>query len=659
MRIGMFSDAYLPDINGVVSSIATLKAALEKLGHTVFVISNHKGVAAEYDEENHILRLPGIEWKKMYGYKMSSPIQIAGEEYVRKMDLDVIHVHTEVGIGVFARQTAKKLHIPVVYTYHTLYEDYMHYVNPRHIPTIDKYGKKAIRFFSRQAGNGPQAVIAPSNKTKKALERYGVITPIYIVPTGIDLSEFKRENLDADRIRATRAACGMREEDHVVVFVGRIAKEKCIEMPIESLKYTQDRSIKLVIVGGGTDMKFYQDLVKSYGLEDRIHFTGRIDKQDIAYYYSAFDAFVSASLSETQGMTYLEALASEVPVFGRRDEVLDGLVEEDVTGYYFDDAHELAEKFDRFFAKSEAEREAMRPACLEKTKPYDTELFANKVLAVYKQAIDDYNMAYIVDKMHFLDDFVQLTVRRKRSNAEPMNILVPEEDVYAMKISVNTMLDSYYIENYLAMQEFYKAFRIEKRRVAAQDYTCYEIKRHCMMYLNLEEDLADAIVATLSERNLLDDRRYAENKAEVWQAYGMSKKKIRMRLRKKGVPEEYIDLAVDTLPDDIEEENARNMAKSLVRTIHAQSQRNGRQSLIRKLVNKGYTYDIAKKAGESVTLDLDEKEALQEAIEKAKRLYASYEDESKRLQKIRLYCMRKGFTSSQIEEELESEATND
>ena len=138
MRIGMFSDAYLPDINGVVSSIATLKTSLEKMGHTVFVISNHKGTHIEYDEEQRILRLPGIEIKKMYGYKISSPIQFAGEDYVERMNLDVIHVHTELGVGFFARSIAKKLHIPVVYTYHTMYEDYTHYVNPGNFEKIDK-----------------------------------------------------------------------------------------------------------------------------------------------------------------------------------------------------------------------------------------------------------------------------------------------------------------------------------------------------------------------------------------------------------------------------------------------------------------------------------------------------------------------------------------
>ena len=103
MRIGLFTDAYLPDINGVVSSVATLKHALEELGHTVFIITNHKGTKIVEDEDGHILRLPGLEIKKFYGYKMSSPLQFSADAYIERMDLDVIHIQTEAGVGKFGR----------------------------------------------------------------------------------------------------------------------------------------------------------------------------------------------------------------------------------------------------------------------------------------------------------------------------------------------------------------------------------------------------------------------------------------------------------------------------------------------------------------------------------------------------------------------------
>lgn len=654
MRIGLFSDAYLPDINGVVSSIATLKAALEKLGHTVFVVSNHNGINVKYDAENHILRLPGLEVKKFYGYKMSNPIQLRGEEYIRKMDLDVIHVHTEMGIGLFARQMAKKYNIPLVYTYHTLYEDYLHYVNPKDFQTVDQAGRRVVRYLSKLAGNGPMAVIAPSNKTKKALQSYGVKTPIYIVPTGIDLSDFLKKNLDAEKIQAVRQSLGLSDEAHTVVFVGRIAKEKCIEMPIEALSKVKDDNLHLIIVGGGTDLKFYQNEAKELGIEERVHFVGKIPREEIPYYYSAFDCFVSASLSETQGMTYLEALASGLMVFGRRDEVLDGLVEEGKTGYYFDDAQELAAKLDAYFTLPKAQREAHVLDCVAKTEQYNTELFAQKVLAVYQQAIDDYHMAYRVDKILFTkDDFVRLSVARKK-DTEEIKILIPDSDFFELKISKGTILDAYTVANYQSMQNLYEAFSKVKRRVILNDYTSYEVRQYCKKKLNLEDDEIDGFVHDLKEAHLIDDRQYALEKTLVWNSYGQNKLQIKKKLLKAGIAKYLIEEALQQISDEDEEGNAYEVAKRLVKGLSAQSQNVMRQTLIHKLVKKGYSMEVATRVGQSIELNLDEQKALQDALKKAQRLYAS-KSGNEQFQKIRLYCMKRGFSSAQIDEALEGD----
>lgn len=659
MRIGLFSDAYLPDINGVVSSVATLKGALEKLGHTVFVISNHKGTRADYDEQEQILRLPGLEMKKMYGFKMSSPIQVSGEEYVRHMELDVIHVHTEMGIGLFARQVAKKLDIPLVYTYHTLYEDYLHYVNPMDLPSVDKYGRKVVGYLSKVIGNGPMAVIAPSNKTKKALQGYGVSTPIYIVPTGIDLSDFSRRNLDADRIADVRQSAGVLPEDHVVVFVGRIAKEKCIEMPIEAVSLSKDPKLHLVVVGDGPDMKYYQKLTETLEIIDRVHFTGRVAKKDIPYYYSAFDCFTSASVSETQGMTYLEALAAGLPVFGRRDEVLDGLIEEGKTGYYFDSAQELESKWASFFVKTREEMRAMAPNCIKKTEAYDTNLFAHKVLSVYQQAIDDYHMAYQVEKIDFNNhDYVTLTVRRKCDN-ENVKIRIPDEDFFNLKISVHTVLDAYTVDTYQSLQSYYEGMIKVKKRLMNADYTSYEIRQYCLKRLDMDMETSDSVVRNLVEMHLIDDHRYALDKSLYWHSCGYNKREIRKRLMKAGIQNEWIDQALLQLSEENEEMNALVMAKRLKKGLKAQSNRLMRQTLINKLIKKGYSVEVAHRIGESMEFDENEQEALMQAVAKANRLYASYPDERQRLQKIRLYCMKKGFHTSQIDEALEAEYQDD
>lgn len=653
MRIGLFTDAYLPDINGVVSSVATLKQALEDLGHTVFVISNHKGTKIVEDEKEHILRLPGLEIKKFYGYKMSSPLQFSADTYIEKMDLDVIHIQTEAGIGMFGRQMAKALHIPIVYTYHTLYEDYTHYFNPLEFDSVEKIGKSVIRTFSRVVANGSQAVIAPSEKTKQALIQYGVIAPIYIVPTGLDLSEFDRKNLDEQRIQSIRKDLGFTKEDHIVVFVGRIAKEKAIEIPIEAVSKNKDEHLHLVIVGGGTDMDYYKDLAAKYNVSNRVHFTGKIAKEDIAYYYAAFDCFVSASLSETQGMTYIEALASGLLVFGRRDEVLKDLIDEGKSGYYFDDAKELSEKWDDFFSKSKVERDSLRSYCVSKTAPYTLSMFAHKALSVYNQAIDDYKRAYHVEKIKMADDFVRLTVVRD-CDKEPVKVMIPTDDFFDLKITKNTMLDAYLIDNYMDMQLFYKAYELMKKRVLSNDYTSYQMVQYGKKYLGLDEDQAYEIARMFMDRHWINDEAYAFDKAQAWHSYGQGKLQIRQKLKKAGIEEDLIEKAMASLDEETERSNATKLARRLAHSLKEQSLRMQRQTLVNKLVAKGYSIEIARQVSETIELDEDDDEALQRTISKAKRLYATF-DQPRRNEKIIAYCIRKGFNISTIKEALEGD----
>lgn len=652
MRIGLFTDAYLPDINGVVSSVATLKEALEKKGHTVYVVSNHKGTNIVM--EDHVLRLGGLELKKFYGYKMSSPIQIGAEKYIRDMNLDVIHVQTEAGVGIFARQMARQLHIPLVYTYHTMYEDYTHYVNPLDIETIEKMGRKAVQSLSRMLGNGAQAVIAPSEKTKQALIQYGVTTPIYIVPTGLDLSLFEKDKLDQERIEHLREEIGLRKEEHVVVFVGRIAKEKSIDMPIRAIAKSSDPHLHLVIVGGGTDEDYYKEIAAQCNVEDRVHFLGKKPKEQIAYYYAAFDCFVSASLTETQGMTYLEALATGLPIFGRRDEVLSELLEEGQTGYYFDDEEELLRKWETYFSLSDQEKQEMQVQCVEKTKPYSTSMFASKALAVYEQAIDSYHRAFTVEKVKMVDDFVKLTLKRD-SDEEPVTLRLPVDDYFDLKIALRTELDAYIVEDYLAMQNYYKAYSILKKKAFQKDHTVYQIKKTAMRKLDLSQEEAESIVEEFEKRHWIDDRQYALDKVQVWSTYGYGKKKIASKLKEAGVAQSYIEEACAQVEQEDELNAAMKSAQRIMATIREQSDRLKRQTIIQKLISKGYSVDVAKQAGDSIELDGDEKEALYLSLKKAKRMYASLE-EPKRTNKIRIYCLRKGFSVMQIDEVLESES---
>ncbi len=646
MNIGIFTDSYLPDINGVVTSVVTLKGALEQLGHTVFIITNHQGPKTIYDPEERILRLPGVELKRLYGYTMSSPINFAGS-YIEAMDLDIIHTQQEFGVSLYGRQIAKELGIPQVYTYHTMYADYTHYINPLDISNVDKAGKWVVKNFSKRMGNGVQGVIAPSRKTKDALLSYGVKAPIYIVPTGLDLDEFRPEHIDPKDCRDLKAHLGLSDEDHVLVFVGRLAKEKSLEMPIEAVALSKDERLHLVVVGSGTDEDFFKSVAQKHGVQDRVHFIGKVPRSHIPYYYASFDGFVSASLSETQGLTYIEALASGLPVFGRRDEVLYDLVEEGKTGYYFDNAEELVEKMDAFFSQERMARQKKRALCVEKSVPYSREMFGSKILAVYEQAIDDYRHTFVVDRVRIKDDFVELTVSRK-SDPEPVKLLVTLDDFFDLKMAKGAKLDAYLISGYLDLQEYYHAYGFMKRKVLTKDMTCFEVKQYVKRHFELDEAKTGQLVSEFVQNGWLNDRRYAFDKADYWHGLGNSKKTITSKLMKAGISSQLIYEALNELDDAQELANARAMAERIKNTLKMQSSRLKKKNVVHKLVMKGYSVDVANTVIEEVDLDEDDSLACKAALKKALRLYSSL-DADRRDTKVMQYCLRKGFSKEQIE----------
>ena len=427
MRIGLFTDTYLPDINGVVSSVVTLQTELEKHGHEVFVIANHKALTSKWD--GNVLRLPGLELKWLYGYKLSTPFHQSAKEEIRKLKLDIIHVHTEFGVGMFGRIVAKYLNIPVVSTYHTMYEDYTHYLIPFENEEVDRVGRRIVGSVSRVFAENVQAMIAPSEKTKETLLKYGVTTPIYIIPTGLSFEKFNVENIDAERVCQIRQSYGIKEDEKLVVYVGRIAQEKSIEIPIEGFRYVKNPKIKMMIVGGGPQLEELKELARSYRLQERIIFTDKVENDEVPYYYACADCFVSASLTETQGMTFIEALACGLPVFARPDEVLEDLVFENESGFLFDTGKEFAQKLEDYMGRAKEEQERLHIRAKECVKKYDADVFYSKVLSVYFQVLDDFQDAYEVTKVKMLDDYVRIYVMNDKED-EPKKLMIDLEEYF-------------------------------------------------------------------------------------------------------------------------------------------------------------------------------------------------------------------------------------
>lgn len=390
MRIGIFSDTYFPDINGVVSSIVTLQKVLEEHGHDVFIIANRPYFLQSSFEKN-VYRLPGVKIKKLYGYVLTSPIHFAAYVKIRNMNLDLIHVHSDFGVGIFARIIGNLQNIPVVFTYHTAYEDYTHYFNFLDLKSVEKVSKRVISGISKQLGNRSSAIIAPSKKTKEMLLRYGVTKDIYVVPTGLDLEKFRRRPVDSEMISRVRKEMGIQDNECLIVFVGRIAKEKSIDLVINgfSLIDQEKYPCRFLIVGGGPEVKNLIEIVKQLNLEKSVLFTGMKPSEEIAKYYHAANVFVSASLTETQGLTFIEAMASELPVFARPDQVLENLVIEGCTGFYFETSSQLALGLQEYMQLNDKEKEDLKRNAKLKSDEYDSEIFYHSIMSVYEKVLSN------------------------------------------------------------------------------------------------------------------------------------------------------------------------------------------------------------------------------------------------------------------------------
>lgn len=188
MNIGMFTDTYFPQVNGVVTSITLLKKALEKEGHKVYIFTPSDPNAVSFLEHNDVFRIPSLPFPSFPERRIAIGGLFKLSKKVKELNLHVIHTHTEFSIGLIGKVLAKKYHIPIVHTYHTLYEDYLHYIGNGKVITPSMV-KKAIQLFCRNTDK----LVVPSEKTKQVLESYELIREIEVIPTGIDFEQFKKK----------------------------------------------------------------------------------------------------------------------------------------------------------------------------------------------------------------------------------------------------------------------------------------------------------------------------------------------------------------------------------------------------------------------------------------------------------------------------------
>ena len=391
MRIGLFTDSYVPSVNGVITSVETLKKALEQKGHTIYIVTvGHDSKTYDYDEKEKILRIPGIPLG-IYDYRMSSIYPLKVINWIKSWDLQLIHSHTELSMGIFARLFAKQYNIPLVHTYHTMYKDYTWYVS-RNVKFFDMGCKKAVEYISKfYCDNTADAFIVPTVKTYHLFrDEYHYDKDIYIVPTGLDASRFYKENSDKLKVTRLRRYLGYKRKDFVMLFVGRLAQEKNVTFLFDIIEKTKNKNIKLLVVGYGPDEENYKKEVKERGLEDRIKFTGKVAWIDMPNYYHVSNAFITASTTETQGLTVIEALAASLPVICIDDDDFKSAVVDNFNGRIFKDEKECIEIVEEL-STNKLELDNLTDKAEGSVKKYSLSSFADSVLEVYKVAIIKHN----------------------------------------------------------------------------------------------------------------------------------------------------------------------------------------------------------------------------------------------------------------------------
>ena len=384
MRIGIFSETYTPYISGLVTSEIMLKTALEKLGHEVYVVTaNLESFHYEYDEKEKVLKIPGIP-TGIYDSRLTSIYPIKAINKIKSWNLDVIHSQTEFAIGSFARLFAKQYNIPIVHTYHTMYEDYVHYITKGH---FNKSSKKIVEYLTKfYCDKTITELIVPTKKAYDLFKKkYNVERNIHIIPTGIEIERFFRENIKIKKINELKHQFKIKRNDFVLIFVGRIAEEKNIPFIIDVMSQLKKKNIKLLIIGDGPDKEKYEQYTKEKQT-DNIIFTGKVPWDDIPIYYCLGSAFISASTTETQGLTIIEAMAASLPALCIDDESFNGTVVNDLNGYLFKNKKECEKVILKLY-ESKKLTTYLSNGARSSAEKHSSKYFAEQVLEVYKKAI--------------------------------------------------------------------------------------------------------------------------------------------------------------------------------------------------------------------------------------------------------------------------------
>ncbi|MCF8094604.1 MAG: glycosyltransferase [Desulfobacteraceae bacterium] len=385
MNICMFTNTYLPHVGGVANSVSRFEEDLKKLGHRVLIVApTYPDNVEKNPEGSGVLRVPAIQNFNGSDFSVRLPIPFIIDEKIDEFAPDVIHSHHPFLLGYGAVRAAYRRRLPLVFTHHTLYEEYTHYVSSQS-PKMKKFVVKMSTAYANMCTH----VVAPSKSIADLIKKRGVNTPVTEIPTGVDCEYFQT----GDGLRF-RKSFGIPEDVRVIGHVGRLAHEKNLDyLSGAVMEYLQrDDRAWFLVVGEGPDKALIEKAFAERGVNKRLVTAGKQSGQFLIDAYHAMDLFVFSSKTETQGMVIAEAMAAATPVIALDASGVREVVNDRTNGRLLEgDASEseFADAMEEFF-KNDKKMDARQKAALRTARRLDRFNCARRLSDLYDSVCNNW-----------------------------------------------------------------------------------------------------------------------------------------------------------------------------------------------------------------------------------------------------------------------------
>ena len=381
-KVLITTDLYTVTTNGVVTSVQNLFDELTANGHDVRILTISDNLHSH--KEGAVYYIRSVPLKGVYpDLRMPTSYRHRLIQEIIDWKPDVVHSQCEFFSYQFASRISRITGAPIVHTYHTLYEQYM----TSYLIPSKRLGDYLVKMLSRRRLKRVSTLVAPTHKVENTLQSYGMQAPISVVPSGISLEQhFQR--ISEEQRRERRLELGITEEDMVLINLGRLGGEKNLEELIHYFAEARRKNdaLKFLIVGDGPARESLQELARQLQVEADVIFTGMVPPSEVQNYYQLGDIFVSASTSETQGLTYIEAAANGLPLLCRQDDCLADVLEEGENGYEYTSAEEFLHAIDTMMADQQ-----WRSAAAERSQQiaaaFDKKAFGETIETVYESVL--------------------------------------------------------------------------------------------------------------------------------------------------------------------------------------------------------------------------------------------------------------------------------